>query len=96
MAIISMFFQDGLTGSAWGDWALCTASPPARFRAGARCAGAVEPLGPTGLHERQQRRYLQRRRETEIKHGRVSMCATMGYSVPEYFKWPGYLSPSMI
>merc|ERR1712066_780852 len=22
MAIIGMFFQDGLTGSAWGDWSL--------------------------------------------------------------------------
>ena len=27
MAIIGMFFQDGLTGSAWGDWALYEASP---------------------------------------------------------------------
>merc|ERR1712117_341288 len=27
MAIIGMFFQDGLTGSAWGDWSLYTASP---------------------------------------------------------------------
>jgi len=27
MAIIGMFFQDGLTGSAWGDWALYTGSP---------------------------------------------------------------------
>ena len=27
MAIIGMFFQDGLTGSAWGDWANYTASP---------------------------------------------------------------------
>jgi len=27
MAILGMFFQDGLTGSAWGDWALYTASP---------------------------------------------------------------------
>ena len=26
-AIIGMFFQDGLTGSAWGDWALYTGSP---------------------------------------------------------------------
>ena len=26
-AIIGMFFQDGLTGSAWGDWSLYTASP---------------------------------------------------------------------
>ncbi|CAE7444886.1 FCPF, partial [Symbiodinium pilosum] len=27
MAIIGMFFQDGLTGSAWGDWSLYTDSP---------------------------------------------------------------------
>jgi len=27
MAIIGMLFQDGLTGSAWGDWSLYTASP---------------------------------------------------------------------
>ena len=33
MAIISLLVQDGLTGSAWGDWALYTASRPAR-----RCA----------------------------------------------------------
>ena len=26
-AIIGMFFQDGLTGSAWGDWSLYTSSP---------------------------------------------------------------------
>ncbi|CAK9071022.1 unnamed protein product [Durusdinium trenchii] len=38
---------------------------------------------------------FKRRRETEIKHGRVAMYATMGYITPEYFKWPGYLSPSM-
>jgi light-harvesting complex I chlorophyll a/b binding protein 1 len=31
MAIIGMFFQDGLTGSAWGDWALYTASPLRSF-----------------------------------------------------------------
>jgi len=27
MAIMGMLFQDGLTGSAWGDWALYTDSP---------------------------------------------------------------------
>jgi len=27
MAIIGMFFQDGLTGSAWGDWSLYKLSP---------------------------------------------------------------------
>jgi hypothetical protein len=26
MAIIGMFYQDGLTGSAWGDWSLYTDS----------------------------------------------------------------------
>ena len=31
MAIIGMFFQDGLTGSAWGDWALYTGSPLRAF-----------------------------------------------------------------
>merc|ERR1719177_95190 len=31
MAIIGMFFQDGLTGSAWGDWALYDASPLRAF-----------------------------------------------------------------
>merc|ERR1712107_907536 len=37
---------------------------------------------------------FQKRREVEIKHGRVSMFATIGYIVPEYVKFPGYLSPS--
>merc|ERR1712226_1333502 len=27
MAIIGMFYQDGLTGSAWGDWELYSGSP---------------------------------------------------------------------
>ena len=31
MAIIGMFFQDGLTGSAWGDWAFYTAPPLRAF-----------------------------------------------------------------
>merc|ERR1719281_2029741 len=35
-----------------------------------------------------------RRREVELKHGRVSMLATIGYIVPEYVKLPGEISPS--
>jgi len=31
MAIVGMIVQDGLTGSAWGDWALYTASPLRAF-----------------------------------------------------------------
>jgi hypothetical protein len=30
-AIIGMRFQDGLTSSPWGDWALYTDSPPRPF-----------------------------------------------------------------
>ncbi len=37
---------------------------------------------------------FKRRRETELKHGRVARYAAMGFITPEYFKFPGYLSPS--
>lgn len=37
---------------------------------------------------------FKRRRAVEIKHGRVSMLACLGYIVPEYVRFPGYLSPS--
>merc|ERR1712151_1415482 len=69
MAIIGMFFQDGLTGAPWGDWEQYTAD------------GNVERF--------------KRRRETEIKHGRICMLATMGYMTPEISgKFGGFLSPS--
>merc|ERR1711997_511998 len=95
MAIIGMFFQDGLTGSAWGDWANYTASP---LRAFENELGVQAPVGfwdPLGLAEDGDVEVFTRRRETEIKHGRVSMLATMGYITPEIIgKFPGYLSPS--
>ena len=28
----------------------------------------------------------------ELKHGRVAMFATIGYILPEYWRFPGYLS----
>merc|ERR1712061_259590 len=37
---------------------------------------------------------FKRRRATELKHGRVSMLACLGYITPEYFKFPGYCAPS--
>ncbi|CAK0878078.1 unnamed protein product [Prorocentrum cordatum] len=42
MAIIGMFFQDGLTGSAWGDWALYTGSPLRAFESE---LGVQDPVG---------------------------------------------------
>merc|ERR1719330_200337 len=95
MAIIGMFFQDGLTGSAWGDWALYTDSPLRAFESE---LGVQAPVGfwdPLGFTDDGDAAAFNRRRVTEIKHGRVSMLATMGYITPELTgKLPGYLSPS--
>merc|ERR1712084_161965 len=95
MAIISMFFQDGLTGSAWGDWALYTASPLRAFESE---LGVQDPVGfwdPLGFSADGDVSSFKRRRSVELKHGRVSMLATMGYITPEVTgKFPGYLSPS--
>lgn len=49
---------------------------------------------PAGLSSDGDVATFQRRRTSELKHGRISMYATLGYIVPEYFKFPGYLSPS--
>merc|ERR1712056_145916 len=95
MAIIGMFMQDGLTGSAWGDWALYTASP---LRAFENELGVQAPVGfwdPVGFTSDGNVENFKRRRATELKHGRISMLATMGYITPELTgKFPGYLSPS--
>mmetsp|Transcript_117104 Transcript_117104/g.364633 ORF Transcript_117104/g.364633 Transcript_117104/m.364633 type:complete len:447 (+) Transcript_117104:87-1427(+) len=95
MAIIGMFFQDGLTGSAWGDWALYTDSP---LRAFENELGVQAPVGfwdPLGLSSDGDAATFRRRRATEIKHGRISMLATMGFITPELTgRFPGYLSPS--
>jgi hypothetical protein len=39
--------------------------------------------------------YFKRRRQTELKQGKISMLVTMGNITPEItVKLPGYLSPS--
>merc|ERR1712159_385484 len=95
MAIIGMFFQDGLTGSAWGDWASYTASPLRAFESE---LGVQEPVGfwdPLGFTADGDVASFKRRRSVELKHGRICMMATMGYITPEITgKLPGYLSPS--
>ncbi|CAK0906439.1 unnamed protein product [Prorocentrum cordatum] len=94
MAIIGMFFQDGLTGSAWGDWALYTDSP---LRAFENELGAQAPFGfwdPAGMCADGDVEAFKRRRATELKHGRVAMYAAIGYITPEFYRWPGDCSPS--
>merc|ERR1711976_821782 len=75
VAIIGMFFQDGLTGSAWGDWANYTNSPLRAFESE---LGVQAPVGfwdPLGLAKDGDVDTFKRRRESELKHGRISMLA---------------------
>merc|ERR1740127_437186 len=59
--------------------------------------GDQEPLGfwdPAGFTKDGDVEKFKRRREVELKHGRISMLASIGYMVPEYYKFEGFLSPS--
>eukprot|EP00933_Yihiella_yeosuensis_P080440 TRINITY_DN93854_c0_g1_i1.p1 TRINITY_DN93854_c0_g1~~TRINITY_DN93854_c0_g1_i1.p1 ORF type:complete len:455 (-),score=93.25 TRINITY_DN93854_c0_g1_i1:143-1507(-) len=50
---------------------------------------------PLGLSKDGDEEVFRRRRVAEIKNGRVAMWACIGYIAPEYFRWPGFCSPSM-
>ena len=96
MAIVGMIVQDGLTGSAWGDWALYTASPLRAFDASTQL-GVQAPLGfwdPAGYMQEGTEADFLRYRSIELKHGRIAMLAAMGYITPEIVKFPGFLSPN--
>jgi len=79
MASIGMLFRDGFTGSARRDWALYMALPWLAFENKMGAHGPVgfwDPLSFTsdGIGENSRRR-----RQTELKLGRISMLAAMGY-----------------
>jgi hypothetical protein len=90
VAIMGMMFLKGTVGTTGPEmWLGASAfenelgvQPPTGF---------WDPAGYTNDGDAQN---FYRRRCVELKHGRVSMLACIGYIVPEYFKWPGYLSPS--
>merc|ERR1711979_80942 len=91
VAIMAMLFQDGTVGTTGPEMWF---PPPSAFE---NELGVQAPTGfwdPAGFCNDGDERDFYRRRCVEIKHGRVSMLACIGYIVPEYFKWPGYLSPS--
>jgi hypothetical protein len=101
VSIIGMFFQDGLTGSAWGDWALYTASPLRAAEAApppppfdpAKQIGAMAPLGyfdPAGFSKVGDEEGFRNLRSAEIKHARVAMMAALGGVVQHYVKFPGF------
>merc|ERR1719215_1550515 len=76
-----------------------TRSPVTSLRAFENDLGVQAPVGfwdPLGYAANGDIASFKRRRETELKHGRISMLATMGYMTPEIIgKWPGYCSPSL-
>merc|ERR1712203_656796 len=88
MAIMGMMFQDGLTGSAWGDWALYTDSP-LRAKGGAEATfdasaqpGATAPLGfwdPCGFCKGKDKATFLKYRGAELKHARVAMLSIIGF-----------------
>jgi hypothetical protein len=70
MAIIGMFFQGGQTGSVWGDWAQYT---------GASASLACRPSffwDPAGFAADGGVENFRCRRQTGLKHSRVSMLAS--------------------
>merc|ERR1712241_1140814 len=87
-AITGMVFQNCTGGNTAHMWGLGAFENE---------LGVQPPVGfwdPLGFCDDGDEFDFRRRRCVEIKHGRVSMLACIGYIVPEYFKWPGYLSPS--
>eukprot|EP00972_Heterocapsa_arctica_P043088 6353222-Heterocapsa_arctica.AAC.1 len=59
--------------------------------------GMQAPVGfwnPMGFGKNGDVDDFKRRRETELTRGRVAMYAARCFITPEYFKFPGYLSPS--
>ena len=68
---VALALEDGLTGSAWGDWSLYTASPLRAFEGE---LGVQAPVGfwdPAGLSSDGSIENFKRRRAVEIKHGRI-------------------------
>jgi len=90
VAIMGMMFQNGTFGTTGPEMWL----PGGAFE---NETGVQPPVGffdPLGFCKDGDADAFYRRRCTEIKHGRVSMIAAMGYITPEYFRFDGYCSPT--
>jgi len=70
---------------------------PTAARAFENETGVQAPIGfwdPAGFTNEDNQWLFNRRRNVELKHGRVAMLATIGYIVPNWAKFPGFISPS--
>merc|ERR1719160_858110 len=97
----------GMAGkAAWaaapGGSAAAARRPVVAVRSFENERGVTAPLGakgtrfwdPMGLASDGDAAAFRRRRMSEVKNGRVAMLACLGWIVPEYYRFPGYLSPS--
>merc|ERR1719399_1855249 len=89
---MAMLFQNGTVGN----------TGPEMWLGGGNAfeneLGVQPPVGfwdPAGFTSEGNKDEFFRRRCVELKHGRVSMLACIGYIVPEYVKFPGVISNSM-
>ena len=60
--------------------------------------GALPPVGfwdPAGLASNIDEETFERYRFLEIKHGRISQLAVLGYLVPEIYRFPGEIAPGL-
>merc|ERR1711988_623592 len=94
MAMTGMPSQDGCIRCTVGDRASHTGSAVEAFE---NELGVQPPVGywdPLGLSRDGDVSNYFRRRTVELKHSRVCMLASLGYMLPEYYKWPGICAPS--
>jgi len=91
IAITGMVFQNSLTGTTGPEMWFPTAFENE--------LGATAPFNkpywdPLGMAADGDKAAFERRRLAEIKNGRVAMAACVGWIVPEYVRWEGFVSPS--
>lgn len=88
----------GAAGAAWRRRFRHSRSSALERHAWEDQTGVQPPLGfwdPLGFHKDGTFRDFYQYREAELKHGRVAMYACIGFIAPEYFRFPGYLSPGL-
>merc|ERR1719384_2536899 len=89
-SIMGMLVQNGVTGTTGPEMWL----PSGAFESELGVQAPVGYWDPLGLGKDGDAEVFRRRRESEIKHGRISMIATIGFMVTSVgYRFPGMLSP---